>query len=108
MMYYCDHCKIYTNDPVLIKDSFTHLEVDTRQEETFNLPICPVCSREVEEASKCACGEGKTRDAEWCKSCLEVRDNAVIRAINRIRMDTHLALTRDETKDLILSYFDED
>lgn len=106
MMYYCPHCKIDISDPIWIKDSFVHTEVDSRQEERFDLPICPICSRQVEEASKCACGESKKYGKDWCKRCLEVRDGAVIRAINRIRMDTRLALTRDETKDLIMSFFD--
>lgn len=105
-MMYCERCKTEVNDPIWIKDSFVHTEVDDGRDEHFDLPICPVCHREVGEANQCACGRWKSKNEDWCKRCVDLRDEVVMRSINRIRIDTRLELSREATKDLIMSFFE--
>lgn len=105
-MLWCKHCKTEISEPVIVTEHDVHNEVDHRQTETFTIPFCPLCNKELDEADRCQCGEWKDKNEDWCEACIQIRDRNVIRCIASVRMDTKLSLSSESTRDLILSYFE--
>lgn len=105
-MFWCKHCGTEVSEPRWVTEYDIHDEVDDRRTEAFRIPFCPSCSHELAEADRCACGAFKDGDADWCDSCLQIRDRALMHCIVRIRIDTKLALSAEDTRDLMLSYLE--
>lgn len=105
-MFWCKHCGTEVSEPRWVTEYDIHNEVDDRRTEAFRIPFCPSCSHELAEADRCACGAFKDGDADWCDSCLQIRDRALMHCIVRIRIDTKLALSAEDTRDLMLSYLE--
>lgn len=105
-MFWCRHCGAEVPEPRWVTEYDVHNEVDDQRTEPFRIPFCPSCSRELETADRCACGRWKDAEQDWCDRCLQIRDRALMHCIARIRIDTGLKLSSEETKDLILSYLE--
>lgn len=105
-MFWCKHCGTEVSEPRWVTEYDIHNEVDDRRTEAFLIPFCPSCSHELEDAVRCACGNWKDAGADWCSRCVQVRDRALMHCIARIRIDTKLALSAEDTRDLMLSYLE--
>lgn len=105
-MLWCKHCGTEAGSPNWVTEYDIHNEVDDRKTEAVRIPFCPTCGGQLVEAGRCACGNWKDADADWCGRCLHVRDHALMHCTARIRIDTRLELSCEDTKDLILSYFE--
>lgn len=93
-MDWCDNCKKAVR-PIEYSNTPTY---DDRRR---TICRCPSCNAETEEADRCACGEYKRREEDWCEDCIaEVKDG--LRPL--IENLTGRGLSVDEAEYLITDY----
>ncbi len=105
-MLWCEKCGAVVTEPLMVQETLIHDELDGQPVEKFDIPYCPGCFSDLDEADRCDCGEWKNEYADWCAGCLAIRDEAVSQCINRIRLDRKMELNTEQIKELILTYFE--
>ncbi len=105
-MLWCRKCGVAVTEPLIVQETLIHDELDGQPVEKFNIPYCPSCFSDLDDADRCACGEWKARDSDWCQECLEIRNETVQHCINEIRVQRKMELNTDQIRELMMTYFE--